>query len=205
MTIARFTFFTNSFFVTAKEYNQVQVGVHETGSGEQDVPPLKHWEQRWEAEKMPRRLPRVGIEMEIIPDFLHQALKLAENFPHVTLKLLHSSKDVELALSQPRDEMMRTLHVTSSPSLIDAPLPNLVEEPWPPYPANCSLPPSKDLGFLVHILWTLSQRKIPVLTIPPALTAPKSLDRMLWRPLSSLARTYFPATYYNFQLIHGEC
>ena len=74
----RFALFTwsSSFFVTAKEYNQVQVGVHETGSGEQDVPPLKHWEQRWEAEKMPRRLPRVGIEMEIIPDFLHQALKL---------------------------------------------------------------------------------------------------------------------------------
>ena len=143
---------------------------------------------------MPRRLPRVGIEMEIIPDFLHQALKLVEKYPYVTLELLHSSKDVELALSQPRDAIVRTLHVKHSPSLIDVPLPNLVEEPWPPYPANCSLPPSKDLGFMVHILWTLSQRQIPVLMMPKP-------EGQIRPPFN---RAYFPATFDCFQLIHGK-
>ena len=184
--------------------NKFQVGVHERGSGLKDVSPIEHWELHWEAEKMPKRLPRISLEMELIPDFLHHALGLAEKYQYVTLKLLHSAKDVDLALSRPKDELTRTLHVSSSPNLLEAPLPNLVEEPWPPFPANCTVPPSEDPGFLVHILWTLTQRQIPVLTLPLVSTTPFALEQMQWSAQSgSLGHSYFPATLKTFQLIHG--
>ena len=61
--------------------NKSQVGVHERGSGLKDVSPVEDWDLRWEAEKMPKRLPRIGVEMELIPDFLHCALGLAEKHP----------------------------------------------------------------------------------------------------------------------------
>ena len=184
--------------------NKFQVGVHERGLGFKDVSPVENWEQRWEAEKMPKRLPRVGIEMELIPDFLHQALGLAEKHQYVTLKLLHSAKDVNLALNHPKDELARILHVSSSPNILGDPLPHLVEEPWPPFPANCSLPPSKDPGFLLHILWTLTQRQIPVLTLPLVSTTPSSLEKMQWSAQSvSLGHAYFPATLKTFQSIHS--
>ena len=149
---------------------------------------------------MPKRLPRIGVEMELIPDFLHQALGLAEKHQHVTLKLLHSAKDVDLALSRPPEELARTLHVTSLPNLLKAKLPNLVEEPWPPFPANCSVPPAKDPGFLLHILWTLTQRQIPN---PLAQTTPFSLKRMQRGPCVSLGHAYSPASLNTFQLRHG--
>ena len=186
--------------------NAPQVGVHERGSGLKDVSPLEHWEQRWESEKMPKKLPRIGIEMETIPDFLHQAIVLADKYHHVKLKLLHFTKDVDLALDQPKDELIRTLHVTSLPNIIDAPLPNLVEEPWPPFPANCSVPPSNDPGFLIHILWTLILRKIPVLTVP---LHPTPSDKRQWTAQSGqrpplLGQAFFPATLSTFQIIHGK-
>ena len=188
--------------------NKFQVGVHETGSGLKDVSPVENWELRWEAEKMPKMLSRIGMEMELIPDFLHQALGLAEKYEYVTLKLLHSAKDVDLALSRPKDELARTLHVSSSPKLLKALLPHLVEEPWPPFPANCSVPPSIDPGFLLHILWTLTLNKIPVLTLPLVSTTPSSMEQMQWsaqsEPGVSLGHAYFPATLKTFQLIHSE-
>lgn len=184
--------------------NKFQVGVHERGSGLKDVSQVEDWELRWEAEKMPKRLPRIGVEMELIPDFLHWALGLAEKHQHVTLKLLHSAKDVDLALSQPPEELARTLHISSSPNLFEAKLPNLVEEPWPPFPANCSVSPAKDPGFLLHILWTLTQRQIPVLTLPLVPTTLSSLERIQWSARSgSFGHAYFPATLKTFQSIHS--
>ena len=145
---------------------------------------------------MPKILPRIGIETEIIPDFLHHALVLAEKYHFVKLKLLHSSKDVDMAISRPREELARILHITSLPNLLEAPLPHLVEEPWPPFPANCSVPPSKDPGLLLHILWTLTQRQIPVQTLS-LFTAQRGLSSL------SLDHSYFPATLSTFQVIHG--
>ena len=165
---------------------------------------MEDWDLRWEAEKMPKRLPRIGVEMELIPDFLHCALGLAEKHQHVTLKLLHSAKDVDLALSRPKEELERTLHVTPVPNLFGAKLPNLMEEPWPPFPANCSVPPAKDLGFLLHILWTLTQRQIPVLTLPLVPTTPSSVEQIQWSAQSGLlGHAYFPATMKTFQSIHS--
>ena len=181
----------------------LQVGVHENGSRLKDVSPVEKWEVRWEYENMPKRLPRLGLQMDLIPDFLHRALVLAEQNQHVTLKLLHSAKDVELALSQPQDELARTLHVASTPDLLGAPLPHLVEEPWPPHPANCSLAPSKDPGFLIHILWTLSLWQVPVFTLPLHLTTPTSFEKIRWRSNLPVAHAYFPATLSTFQQIHG--
>ena len=176
--------------------SKFQVGVHERGSGLKDVSPVEDWEQRWESEKMPKILPRIGIETEIIPDFLHQALVLAEKHQPVTIKLLHNAKDVDLALSRPKEELAQILHITSLPNLLEAPLPHLVEQPWPPFPANCSVPPSKDPGFLLHILWTLTQRQIPVQTLS-LFTAQRGLSSL------SLDHSYFPATLSTFQVIHG--
>ena len=181
----------------------MQVGVHENGSGLKDVSPVEEWQLGWEADKMPKRLPRMGLQMDIIPDFLHRAIGLAEKYQHVTLKLLHSAKDVEFALGRPHDELARTLHVTSLPNLVGVPLPHLVEELWPPYPANCSLAPSKDPGYLIHILWTLAVRKIPVLTLPLAGTTPTSLEKIQWRANLPVANAFFPTNLPIFQLIHG--
>ena len=146
----------------------------------------------------------MGVEVELIPDFLHSALGLAEKHQHVTLKLLHTAKDVELAHSRPPEELARTLHVSSLPNLFEAKLPHLVEEPWPPLPANCSVPPAKDPGFLLHILWTLTQRQIPVLTLPLVATTPSSLERIQWSARNgSLGHAYFPATLKTFPSIHS--
>ena len=164
---------------------------------------MEKWDVRWENENMPKKLPRLGLQIDLIPDFLHRALVLAEQHQHVTLKLLHSAKDVELALSRPQDELARTLHITSAPDLLGASLLHLVEEPWPPHPANCSVAPSKDPAFLIHILWTLSLWQIPVLTIPLALTIPTSFEEIRWRSNLSLAHAYFPETLSTFQRIHG--
>ena len=154
--------------------------------------------QRWQAHQV----------FEFLWNFLHRALGVAEKYEYVTLKLLHRAKDVDLALSRPQDELARTLHVSSSPKLLKALLPHLVEEPWPPFPANCSVPPSKDPGFLLHILWTLTRNKIPVLTLPLVSTTPSSMEQMQWsaqsEPGVSLGHAYFPAPLKTFQLIHSE-
>jgi len=41
-----------------------EVGVHENGSGLKDVSPVENWELRWEAEKMPKRLPRAVAQCQ---------------------------------------------------------------------------------------------------------------------------------------------
>ena len=64
--------------------------------------------------------------------------------------------------------------------------------------------PAKDPGYLLHILWTLTQRQIPVLTLPLAPKTPSSLERIQWSAQSgSLGHAYFPATLKTFQSIHS--
>ena len=90
---------------------------------------------------MPVVLPRLSVALQHVPDFLYQAQELARKYGYVKLVLLHSILDLDLAKAQPKGDMSRTLHVATSPALLGSDLPNSVEIPWPPYPANCTIAP----------------------------------------------------------------
>ena len=158
---------------------------------------------------MPVVLPRLSVALQHVPDFLYQAQELARKYGYVKLVLLHNILDLDLAKAQPKGDMSRTLHVATSPALLGSDLPNSVEIPWPPYPANCTIAPSRDPGLLVHILWTLIQRQIAVLVQPPGkqtTTIPSLGGKTIWATPSgsspSLQDAFLPATENTFQLVN---
>ena len=159
---------------------------------------------------MPVTLPRLSVALHPVPDFLYEALVIARKHDYVNLVFLHSLKDFDLAKDRPKEELSQSLHVATTPDLLGSDLPHLAEISWPPYPANCSVAPSKDPGLLVHVLWTLLQRKVAVLNLPPGkptTTIPSnSRVKTLWAsrsgPSPSLKKVFLPATLNNFQLMN---
>ena len=158
---------------------------------------------------MPVTLPRLSVALHPVPDFLYEALVLSRKHGIVNLVFLHSLRDVALAKAQTKEELSKTLHVSTSPHLLGSDLPHLVEVSWPPYPSNCSLlTPSRDLGLLVHVLWTLLQRQIAVRNHPPGTkkTTTPSTVKTLWAsrsgPTPSLKCAFLPATLNTFQLLN---
>ena len=157
---------------------------------------------------MPVTLPRLSVALHPVPDFLYQALVIARRHDYVNLVFLHSLKDFDLAKDRPKDELSQTLHVATTLDLMGSDLPHLAEISWTPYPANCSVAPSKDPGLLVHVLWTLLQRQIAVQNHPPGTptkTIPSTV-KTLWASQSgstpSLEYAFLPATLNTFQLLN---
>ena len=158
---------------------------------------------------MPKTLPRLSVALHPVPDFLYEALVIARKHGYVNLVLLHSSGDITLAKERPTEELLRTVHVATSSDFLGADLPHLVEVSWPPFPANCStIPPKRDLGLLVHLLWTLLQRQVAVFSHPPGkstTTIPSTVET-LWASRSgstpSLRHAFFPASLNTFQLLN---
>ena len=170
---------------------------------------MKDWDPQWEAENMPATLPRLSVALQPVPDFLYEALVIARKQGYVNLVLLHSIRDIARAKEQPKEELSQSLHIATSPNFLGADLPHLVEVSWPPYPANCSITPSRDMGLLVHVLWTLLQRQIAVRNHPsgtPTTTIP-STEKTLWASrrgptTPSLEYAILPATLNTFQLLN---
>ena len=187
--------------------------MHEKGLGLVDAPPVERWERRWEADRLPSILPRFDLTLRLLPDFLYWGEVLVEEQGWVVVTLLHSPRDLALAMEAPEDQRARTLYVTTDPNLLGTPgLKHLVMEPWPPAGANCSLvPPAREQDLVVHLLWTLQQRQLPTLLLPPGLPWPplphKSADiaagRISGSSGPSLQYIWLPGSLEAFTLLHG--
>ena len=103
-----FTLFLLHQHTLAKQHREV--GVHERGSGLEDVDPVKDWDPRWEVENMPVTLPRLSVALHPVPDFLYEALVIARKHDYVNLVFLHNHKDFDLAKDRPKEELSQSLH-----------------------------------------------------------------------------------------------
>ena len=142
-----------------------EAGVHEKAEAtKKDFDYVEEWQQTWEKQKLPKKIPRLSLSLEPIPDFLYRAKIIHDKHGVVLLTVLDENDD--LSSLEMLDHLEKVLFISPA-SFCSFNNLNLVHIKEPMKNISHKLPQREAKDFiLLKILMTLVQHKLHIQTIP---------------------------------------